>query len=207
MTSPSEELGATKRSKGSRGGGGGSLRCLPRPRRAASRCRRLPMTQPHQVDEAAAHVSADAWVGLVDQARYAESWDAAAPIFQASMTKEHWDGAVKGARGPLGPLASQKFRAAEYKASLPGAPEGEYVVIYYDSAFAEKSKAPRRPSRSPRPPTMPGRWRATSFSDAGAPAVERAGFAPWGGVRFSSRRPYMAEGRGPKRLRIRIELE
>lgn len=100
-----------------------------------------PAPAPHQADKDAAHVSADAWLALIDQSQFAESWDTAAPIFQASLTKEQWNGAVKGARGPLGPLAARKFRAAEYKDSLPGAPEGEYVVIYYDSAFAEKQGA------------------------------------------------------------------
>lgn len=119
-----------------------------------------PPPAPHQADEAAAHVSADAWVELVDQSRYGESWDAAAPIFQASMTKEQWDGAVQGARGPLGPLALRKFRAAEYKASLPGAPEGEYVVIYYDSAFAEKQGATESVTLAK---TTDGAWKVAGY--------------------------------------------
>jgi hypothetical protein len=95
----------------------------------------------HAADQEAARSSSEAWLALVDQAQYGASWDAAAPLFQSSVTKEQWESAVKGARGPLGDLASRKFRAAEYKQSLPGAPDGEYVVAYYDTSFAQKASA------------------------------------------------------------------
>jgi hypothetical protein len=85
----------------------------------------------------AARVSAEAWLGLVDRAEYAQSWEQAATFFQSSVSKEQWQQAVQGVRDSLGPLASRKFRASEYKASLPGAPEGKYVVVYYDTAFAK----------------------------------------------------------------------
>jgi hypothetical protein len=45
------------------------------------------------------------------------------------------------ARAPLGGLGKRDLRAAEFKTSLPGAPAGQYVVVYYDSAFAKKAAA------------------------------------------------------------------
>lgn len=98
-------------------------------------------TSPEEAAKQAGRSSADAWLALVDQNKYAESWDAAAAIFQSSTTKEQWEEAVSGARSPLGTLTARKFRAAEYKESLPGAPEGKYVVAHYDSAFASKPSA------------------------------------------------------------------
>lgn len=84
---------------------------------------------------------AQSWLGLVDQQQYASSWDTAAPLFQTSTTKEQWEGALNQVRGALGDLSSRKLRAAEYKAALSGAPEGKYVVVHYDSAFAKKEAA------------------------------------------------------------------
>jgi hypothetical protein len=91
--------------------------------------------------EQTAQRSAAAWLDLIDGGRYGASWEAACAMFQASMKKDQWNAALAGARGPLGPLTSRKLRAALYKASLDGAPPGKYVVIHYDSAFAEKPNA------------------------------------------------------------------
>jgi Protein of unknown function (DUF4019) len=96
---------------------------------------------PHAAAEQAARASTDAWLALIDQKRYADSWDAAAPIFQSAVSKEKWAEAAKAARSPLGDVVSRKFRAAEYKTSLPGAPDGEYVIVYYDTSFAQKATA------------------------------------------------------------------
>jgi hypothetical protein len=62
-------------------------------------------------------------------------------MFQSAVTKEQWAGALENARTPLGELASRKFRAAEYKESLPGVPDGQYVIVFYDTAFAQKAAA------------------------------------------------------------------
>lgn len=91
--------------------------------------------------EQQARLRAREWLTLVDQGQYTASWDAAAPLFQSSTTKQQWEGAAQGARAPLGELGKRELRAAEYKTSLPNAPAGEYVVVYYDSAFAKKTPA------------------------------------------------------------------
>jgi hypothetical protein len=91
--------------------------------------------------ERQAQLRARDWLTLVDQGQYTASWDAAAPLFQSSTTKQQWEGAAQGARAPLGELGKRELRAAEYKTALPKAPAGEYVVVYYDSAFAKKAPA------------------------------------------------------------------
>jgi hypothetical protein len=94
-----------------------------------------------QAAQAEAQKRAQEWLGLVDAGQYDASWDAAAPVFQSSLTKEQWNQALQTARTPLGQVSSRQFRAAEYKTSIPGAPPGTYVVVYYDSAFAQKPSA------------------------------------------------------------------
>jgi hypothetical protein len=96
---------------------------------------------PEEAAQAEAQKQAQDWLALVDAGQYDASWDAAAPVFQSSTTKEQWNQALQGARGPLGALGSRQFRAAEYKASIEGAPEGKYVVVYFDSNFAQKPGA------------------------------------------------------------------
>jgi hypothetical protein len=94
-----------------------------------------------QTPESAAESAAIAWLGLVDAGDYAESWSAASTLFRQSVTEAQWQAAVAGVREPLGPLTSRKVQSATFKDSLPGAPDGEYVVIVFTSSFANKATA------------------------------------------------------------------
>lgn len=85
--------------------------------------------------------SAEAWLGLVDSGKYADSWQEAAGFFKNAVTKEKWQSAMHGGREPLGTLVSRKLRSAKYTTTLPSAPDGEYVVIQYDSTFEHKQTA------------------------------------------------------------------
>lgn len=52
--------------------------------------------------------------------------------------KEQWTEKGKAVREPLGKINSRKLKSATYKTSLPGAPDGQYIVIQYDSSFEHK---------------------------------------------------------------------
>ena len=98
----------------------------------------------HADDQAAveqAKKSADAWLKLVDEEKYRESWGQAATFFKNHVTAEGWEQMVGAARKPLGTTLSRNFKLAKYSTSLPGAPDGQYVVIQYDTSFANKKAA------------------------------------------------------------------
>jgi Protein of unknown function (DUF4019) len=99
------------------------------------------LVQAQQKPEELAQKSAEAWLALTDSGKYAESWDEASQLFKNAVTKEQWSEKVKGARGPLGKLLSRKLRSATYAKTLPGAPDGVYVVIHYDTSFENKASA------------------------------------------------------------------
>lgn len=80
-------------------------------------------------------------MALVDQGKYDESWDDSAKIFQSGVERQKWHQMVSAVRGPLGALASRALKSADFKTSLPGAPDGKYVVIQYDASFANKTTA------------------------------------------------------------------
>jgi len=85
--------------------------------------------------------SATKWLELVDAGDYGASWDEAAQFFKNAVSKEQWTEKVKAIRAPLGRVNSRKLKSATYKISLPGAPDGQYVVIQYDSSFENKKSA------------------------------------------------------------------
>jgi hypothetical protein len=100
---------------------------------------------PARADEAAsvakAEAAAIAWLALTDKGKYGESWDAASQLFKNAGARTAWEGAIAPVRAPLGAVVSRKLKSAQYTRALPGAPEGEYVVIQYDTVFKNKAAA------------------------------------------------------------------
>lgn len=111
-------------------------------------------------DDAAAIHAAETWLDLVDRAQYAESWDAAAAFFRGAVPKEQWASQVSGARGPLGAVRSRRRTSAQAATSLPGAPDGSYVVIQYESSFANKASAVETVTPMLDPD---GQWRVSGY--------------------------------------------
>ncbi len=91
--------------------------------------------------ENAALKAATAWLALVDQGKYGRSWQEAADYFRNAVTKAQWERSLKGVRKPLGSMISRKVVEKSYTTYLPGAPDGEYVVIQFASSFANKKEA------------------------------------------------------------------
>ncbi len=91
--------------------------------------------------EKAAQAAAKQWLALVDQGKYAESWETAANYFKNVVSEKRWLESMKGARQPLGKLVSRRFKSATFTTSLPGAPDGQYVVIQYATSFENKASA------------------------------------------------------------------
>ncbi len=88
-----------------------------------------------------AQKSANSWLVLVDAAQYGQCWNEAATLFKSAVTQQEWEKAVRSARAPLGALKSRTFKSATFTRSLPGAPDGEYVVIQFDTRFENKAAA------------------------------------------------------------------
>jgi hypothetical protein len=85
--------------------------------------------------------AANRWLVSADAGDGAATWDQAASMFQAGVSKADWTDALKRVRQPLGPATSRKLVSSELKHSLPGAPDGAYVVIQYDTRFEHKAHA------------------------------------------------------------------
>jgi len=91
--------------------------------------------------EQAAVAAAKKWLTMVDQGKYEASWKEAAQYFKNAVTQDQWRQSLQAARRPLGALISRKVKSRAYMTSLPGAPDGEYVVIQFETSFANKKSA------------------------------------------------------------------
>ncbi len=81
------------------------------------------------------------WLALSDSRKYGESWDRAASLFQAAIPREQWVIAMQAMRSQLGVTQSRLTTTSKFAKTLPGAPEGEYVVVQFQRDFANKAGA------------------------------------------------------------------
>ena len=100
--------------------------------------------QANEVAEKAAVAASGAWLSLVDRGDYAESWNQGAGLFKTAVTKEQWQNTVKAVRVPLGKVMVRKLKSKQYTKTLPGAPDGDYVVIQYETMFEKNSQPSKR---------------------------------------------------------------
>ena len=88
-----------------------------------------------------ATAAAEQWLGLVDQGKFNGSWLEASTYFRNVTTKQQWKQQVSVWRSALGSVVSRKLRTVQYLTTMPGAPDGEYVMIQYDTSFTHKKSA------------------------------------------------------------------
>ena len=104
--------------------------------------------------------AAEEWLILIDADDYGASWDNAAELFKKAVTKEQWEEAIRPIKSAMGEFISRKMKSAKYTDSLPGAPDGEYVVIQFSTSFANKKSAIETvtPMKDP-----DGNWRVSGY--------------------------------------------
>ena len=83
--------------------------------------------------------AANKWIALIDGQKYGESWETAAVYFKNAIGKEEWEQKLVAVREPLGKLVSRSLKSKTYTTSLPGEPDGEYVVIQFTTSFENKA--------------------------------------------------------------------
>jgi hypothetical protein len=101
----------------------------------------LQMVRADSAAEEAALKASQAWLDLVDSGKYDASWEEASLYFKNSIKKDEWISTIKGVREPFGKLVKRTFKSKQSVDSMPGAPDGDYLIIQYDSVFENKKSA------------------------------------------------------------------
>lgn len=91
-------------------------------------------------NEAAVH-SAKEWLALIDGGKYMEGWENGAEYLKGAVTGEQFVSSIQGARKPLGKVVSREVKSSQFMTELPGAPDGKYVVIQFETSFENKNSA------------------------------------------------------------------
>jgi hypothetical protein len=111
-------------------------------------------------EEKAAVKAAQDWLALIDSGKYAASWTESAQLFRKAVVADLWAEQVKGVRGPFGKVLKRTVKSKNYSKTLPGAPDGEYVVIQFETSFENKKDAVETvtPMRD-----KDGKWRVSGY--------------------------------------------
>lgn len=100
------------------------------------------------------------WLTLVDNGHYKESWKIAAEYFRNAISSGQWEQSLSAVRKPPGKVIERRLKSRGYRTTLPGAPDGEYVVIQYETSFMNKKSAIETvtPMRE-----KDGKWRVSGY--------------------------------------------
>ncbi len=85
--------------------------------------------------------AAEQWLKLVDAGKYGESWQTGSDSMKAAVTQQQWVDKVKPVRPPLGGVSSRKLQSGEFATTLPGAPDGLYITLTYETTFEKKKQS------------------------------------------------------------------
>jgi len=85
--------------------------------------------------------AAQSWLQLVDTGKYADSWREASSYFRSRLPQQQWVAMVKSVREPLGPVVSRKQLSLMFSKTLPGAPDGNYAVVQFQTVLRNKASA------------------------------------------------------------------
>jgi Protein of unknown function (DUF4019) len=82
---------------------------------------------------------ARSWLAMTDRGDGAASWSAAGKKFQTAITADRWEESLRSVRPPLGALIERTMMSTQFMKNIPGAPDGDYVVLEFRSTFAHKT--------------------------------------------------------------------
>ena len=85
--------------------------------------------------------AAEAWLTLVDDAKYGESCESSTTLVKKAVSKEEWIQSIESARQMFGNVIRRTIKSRQYTTTLPGAPDGDYVIIQYETVFEKKQSA------------------------------------------------------------------
>ena len=96
---------------------------------------------PHAADELAAERQALGFVGYLDQGRFADSYAYTSMLIRSQLDREAFSTQIQKTRAGTGALQSRELMDANYATTVPGAPEGQYVILHYHASFANRQDA------------------------------------------------------------------
>ena len=93
---------------------------------------------PHAADELAAERQALGFLGYLDQGRFADSYAYTGMLIRTQLDRDAFSAQIQKARVGTGAFQSRELIDSAYTTTVPGAPEGQYVILHYHASFANR---------------------------------------------------------------------
>jgi len=103
----------------------------------------------------------DEFLKLVDRKAYGESWDMASDYFKRGVSRGEWIALMRQWREPLGTAQVRTLRDQRLDHDPNGAPKGDYLLLTYETTFANGQLA--KTETLPMVLGADGQWRAVGY--------------------------------------------
>jgi len=85
--------------------------------------------------------AAEAFLTLLDEGKYAESWDTSAATFRSAVTKEQWQAAAGGVRSGVGKIQSRSVMTGADAPKAQSNAQGEFIVVKFMAKYSNLAAA------------------------------------------------------------------
>ena len=100
-----------------------------------------PGAQPTLGDDKDTIAATQKWLALLDAGKMGAAWDVSSAHLKSVVTRQKWVSGIGSARKPFGKIVSRKPEKFARAHSLPGAPDGDYSIVEFESVFANGKRA------------------------------------------------------------------
>lgn len=115
-------------------------------------------TQVHASTNAAEAVAL-AWLEAIDSGQYKQAWEASSPILQRPLSPYMLERTIGAARRDFGAVESRQRVRVSRERSMPGAPDGDYMVFTFLTRFENKARS----IETITPHLEEGAWRVSGY--------------------------------------------
>jgi len=152
-------------------------------------------------------------LALADAGRYAECWNQTSSLSKSGIqtsslfipggSEQQWQSSFAAFQADLGRAVARSLKSKQYAEELPYEPEGEYVVLKYETSFERKGNGVETVILMKE---EDGAWRVSRYTVVlGWRSIQQSGYKPW-----SARAPissaWCLEG-GRTRLQVDRDLK
>ncbi len=104
--------------------------------------------------------AAESFLSFVDSGQYEKSWEESSTFFKSQISQAQWAAKLSSLRPLLGKVIKRSVKNTEYLTSAPGAPDGEYVIVAFQTTFENKKSTTEKVT-----PMLDkdGKWRVTGY--------------------------------------------
>ena len=88
----------------------------------------------------AAEAAVLAWLEAVDSGQYEQVWESSSPLLKRPLSPHMLERTIGAARRDLGAVQSRRRVGVIRDTSMPGAPDGDYMVFTFQTQFENKAR-------------------------------------------------------------------